>query len=89
MDSGCHNEEAQFASDLGQTLHLDATQHGFGTLVVVAPPHFLGDLRKHYTKPVQDKLDVEIAKELTQVPDHDLAERMRELLKDRPITPEG
>ncbi|MCB9678104.1 MAG: host attachment protein [Alphaproteobacteria bacterium] len=47
-------------------------------LHIVAPPRFLGQLRKVLSKPVQRKLVGTLAKDLTQTPPHELQKWVRE-----------
>jgi protein required for attachment to host cells len=42
-----------------------ALRGDFESLIVVAPPRTLGELRKHYHKEVEKRLTGEIAKDLT------------------------
>ncbi|MCB9666359.1 MAG: host attachment protein, partial [Alphaproteobacteria bacterium] len=65
------------------------TGDGFRDLVLVAPPHFLGDLRGALSGVVAGKVNATVAKELTDVPDHALSERLRAALADQPLIPEG
>ena len=45
-----------------------ALRNEFESLVIVAPPRTLGELRKHYHKEVQKRLAGEVAKDLTGHP---------------------
>ena len=58
-------EEDRFAADAAEMLRKRALAGEFETLVVVAPPKTLGELRKHYHKEVEKRLAGEIAKDLT------------------------
>lgn len=61
-----HQEnEDRFAADAARSLSLAAKQHG-GDLVVVAPPHTLGVMRRHYDRTVKERLLGEIDKDLTK-----------------------
>ncbi len=55
--------------------HLDqrASEGAFDRLVVVAPPQALGILRAAFSDRVKAAIVGEVAKDLTKVPDHDLA----------------
>ncbi|WP_106639528.1 host attachment family protein [Allosphingosinicella vermicomposti] len=61
-------EEDRFAADAAQMLRERALQNNFESLIVVAPPRTLGELRKHYHKEVEKRLIGEIAKDLTGHP---------------------
>jgi len=62
-------EEDRFAVEAAEQLRVRALAGDFDKLIVVAPPHMLGELRKHYHKEVEARLIDEIAKDLT---DHSL-----------------
>ncbi|MGB0934458.1 MAG: host attachment protein [Alphaproteobacteria bacterium] len=47
--------------------------HDLDSLVVCAPPEALGELRKHFSKHVLDKLEHEVPKELTKSHEDDIA----------------
>jgi len=58
-------EEDRFAAEVAEMLRKQALARKFDKLVVVAPPRTLGELRKHYHKEVEDRLLLEVAKDLT------------------------
>ena len=58
-------EEDRFAAEAAQLLKERALRNEFESLIIVAPPRTLGELRKHYHKEVADRLKAEIAKDLT------------------------
>lgn len=61
-------EEARFAADTAELLKKRALRNDFDSLIIVAPPRTLGELRKHYHKEVEKRLVGEIAKDLTGHP---------------------
>jgi len=61
-------EEDRFAADTAERLKARALDNDFDSLIVVAPPRTLGELRKHYHKEVEKRLVGEVAKDLTNVP---------------------
>lgn len=61
-------EEDRFAAELAGKLKERALRGDFESLVVVAPPKTLGELRKHYHKEVERRLVAEIPKDLVNVP---------------------
>lgn len=61
-------EEDRFAAQAAEMLCQRALRNDFESLVVVAPPRTLGELRKHYHKEVEKRLKAEIPKDLTNVP---------------------
>ena len=61
-------EEDKFATDIAELLKKQALSGGFDSLIVVAPPRTLGELRKHYHKTVIERLLGEVGKDLTGHP---------------------
>jgi len=65
-------EEDRFAAEAAALLRDRALGGDFEKLVVVAPPHTLGELRKHYHKEVTSRIIEEINKDLTRHPIDDI-----------------
>jgi protein required for attachment to host cells len=61
-------EEDRFAAETAELLKKRALRNDFESLIIVAPPKTLGELRKHYHKEVEKRLTGEIAKDLTGHP---------------------
>jgi protein required for attachment to host cells len=61
-------EENRFAAETAELLRKRALNNDFESLIIVAPPKTLGELRKHYHKEVEKRLAGEIAKDLTGHP---------------------
>ena len=61
-------EEDRFAAETAELLRKRALQNDFESLIIIAPPRTLGELRKHYHKEVEKRLAGEIAKDLTGHP---------------------
>lgn len=61
-------EEDRFAAEAADLLRARALGGDFETLVVVAPPRTLGEMRKHYHKEVANRIVDEIDKDLTGRP---------------------
>lgn len=61
-------EEDRFAAEAAEMLKERALRNDFESLVVVAPPRTLGELRRHYHKEVEKRLAAEIPKDLTNLP---------------------
>jgi protein required for attachment to host cells len=61
-------QEDRFAAEAAEMLKRRALANDFDSLVVVAPPKTLGELRKHYHKEVEKRLAAEVPKDLTNVP---------------------
>jgi len=61
-------EEDRFAADTADMLKRRALANEFESLIIVAPPKTLGELRRHYHKEVSNRLTGELAKDLTGHP---------------------
>ena len=61
-------EEDRFAAETAELLKQRALRNDFESLIIVAPPRTLGELRKHYHKEVEKRLAGEVAKDLTGHP---------------------
>jgi protein required for attachment to host cells len=61
-------EEDRFAAETAEMLRMRALRNEFESLIIVAPPRTLGELRKHYHKEVEKRLTGEVAKDLTGHP---------------------
>ena len=61
-------EEDRFAADTAEMLKERALRNEFDSLVVVAPPRTLGELRKHYHKEVEKRIVAELPKDLVNTP---------------------
>ncbi|HVJ02899.1 MAG TPA: host attachment family protein [Sphingomonas sp.] len=58
-------EENRFAAETAALLKERALRNEFESLIIVAPPKTLGELRKHYHKEVSGRIKAEIDKDLT------------------------
>jgi protein required for attachment to host cells len=58
-------EEDRFAAEIADLLKTRALNNDFESLIIVAPPKTLGEMRKHYHKEVSERLTGEIDKDLT------------------------
>ena len=65
-------EEDRFAADAADFLKTGALKNAYDSLIVVAPPKTLGELRKHYHKEVTSRLKGELDKDLTGHPIKDI-----------------
>lgn len=66
-------EEDRFAAETAAALKTRALSGDYETLIVVAPPRTLGELRKHYHKEVEKRLVAEVPKDLVNVPVAEIA----------------
>lgn len=60
--------EDRFAQETAELLKRRALSNDYESLIIVAPPRTLGELRKHYHKEVEKRLAAEIPKDLTGHP---------------------
>ncbi|WP_448657869.1 host attachment family protein [Sphingomonas sp. CJ99] len=60
--------EDRFAAETADLLKARALRQDYETLIIVAPPATLGELRRHYHKEVETRLTGEVAKTLTGHP---------------------
>jgi protein required for attachment to host cells len=61
-------DEDRFAAETAEMLKERVLRHEFETLVVVAPPRTLGELRKHYHVEVERRIVAELPKDLVNTP---------------------
>ncbi|KQS51194.1 MULTISPECIES: host attachment family protein [unclassified Sphingomonas] len=70
-------EEDRFAADAADFLKTGALKNTYDSLIVVAPPKTLGELRKHYHKEVVSRLKGELDKDLTGHPIKDIEKALK------------
>ncbi|MCE3544116.1 host attachment family protein, partial [Escherichia coli] len=70
-------EEDRFAAETADMLKRRALANDFESLVIIAPPRTLGELRKHYHKEDSDRLKGELAKDLTGHPVADIEKALQ------------
>ena len=73
-------DEEDLARRIAKDLAAVAHRHQMDRLVLIAPPHMLGSLRKQLTEPTARLVAAEHGKDLSKLSDHELRERLRELL---------
>lgn len=69
-------EEFRFAHYIGDTLNSARLQDAFERLVIVAPPHFLGQLRKVLSDQVEKCVYATLDKDYTGIDERDLPDRI-------------
>ena len=75
-------EKQNFTREVAALLS-EAGQRGeFDALVLVAPAHVLSDLRQALDEPTQRKITAQLQKDLTKVPNADLAKHLTDLSGD-------
>ena len=76
-----HRErKRRFAGELADTLHKQLNEGRYDRLVVVAPPVTLGDLRAALPAQVAKVVAGEVAKDLTKIPDREIASHLGEVV---------
>lgn len=65
-------EEDRFAAEIAGLLKDRALRNEFESLIIVAPPKTLGEMRKHYHVEVSNRLKAEIPKDVTDHPIPDI-----------------
>ena len=70
-------EEDRFAAEAADLLKRRALRNDFESLIIVAPPRTLGELRKHYHKEVSSRLAGELDKDLTGHPIADIEQALQ------------
>lgn len=74
-------EKEKFAREMAAVVNKAALAGEFDRLVIAAPPHTLGDLRKALDAHAAAKVTGEINKDLTQLGAHDLAAHLGDLVR--------
>ncbi len=69
-------EEDRFAAEVADLLKKRALRNDFESLIIVAPPKTLGEMRKHYHKEVSERLTGELDKDLTGHPIPDIEQAL-------------
>lgn len=77
--------EGKFAEEIADHLTAAAARRQYRDLVIVAPPHMLGDLRDALPATVASHVTATLARDLVAVEKHELSTRLRKLLADRHI----
>ena len=73
-------EALRFATDIADRVHQGRVGNDFDSLILVAPPRFLGMLRKALDKESRKLVQTEIDKEFTQLDDEEIHRRIKEFL---------
>lgn len=82
-DSDHDEEEERFAREVTRDLDLAETHNSFRTLVLVAPPRFLGFINKHLGAQSTKRVSARIGKDIVEEEVHMLAKHLRKLLADK------
>lgn len=71
-----HLSAEEFVRELVAYLERGQREHRFDRLILVAPPLFLGVLRQHLSKPLEQLVTLEIDKDLTKFKAHEIREHL-------------
>jgi protein required for attachment to host cells len=72
-------EKRSFVDEVAKALNEANTRDEFDRLVLVAPAHALGELNHAVDAPTRRKIGAQLQKDLTNVPDADLAKHFTDL----------
>lgn len=82
-------EREAFAAELGRLLDHEYDVNSYTDLVLVAPPHFLGLLRKNLAAKLRKHVIGDLDKDFSMLPLHNLQPRIEQWLSEKPPTPVG
>lgn len=74
-------EAEKFARELAHLLESKLNEHSYDSLVVAAPPHFLGLLKQTVNKQVANRVQLWLNKDLTKLEKQELETHVREHLR--------
>ncbi len=86
LETKAEQDEWRFAHELARVLELGLAENHFKNVVLVAPPRMLGMLREALPRGVADVLRDSSHKDWGHLPDRELADHVRPLVK---IWPQG
>jgi protein required for attachment to host cells len=72
-------EAQKFVRELADALERGLNDHAYETLVLIAPPQFLGMLRAAVSSQVEKRIEVTVGKDFSWLEHHALKERLRDL----------
>lgn len=75
-----HKEELAFVHKIAAFFDTEAGKDSFDRLVLVAPPHVLGELRKTVSQQVYARIIAEVNKDLTKMNDTKLRHELEKVL---------
>lgn len=73
-------EKERFAKEMAARVNSAALENKFDSVILVAPPRVLGDLRQALSAQATTKVTGEIGKDLTQLSVHDLGPHLSDLV---------
>lgn len=81
-DSAHRETESKFAGEIADAIGRAVESRAARDVLLVAPSRFLGDLLAALSETAARQVTARVAKDLTAVPAHELARRLREALAD-------
>ena len=75
-----HHGDSAFIQRLASWLNEASNEDVFDRLVLVAPPHTLGDIRASLSKNVHARIATELDKDLIKLPDREIEENLSKIL---------
>ena len=69
--------------DVADRLNQAHAEGRFDGVIIVAPPAWLGHMRQHLTRQLKDAVILEVAKDLANLPQTKLLERLADLMPSR------
>jgi protein required for attachment to host cells len=73
-------EAGRFAENLAHVLEEGHGHNAYARVILVAPPHFLGLLRRVISTQVSKRVSASLDKDLTELKEHELPGRLADLL---------
>lgn len=73
-------EHEKFSREVADHLNKAAQEKKFDRLIIAAPPQSLGEMRKHFNKHLEEKLEDDIPKDLTNIPANELPDYLKNMV---------
>jgi len=73
-------EHQKFSREVAEHLNMAAQDKKFDRLIIAAPPQSLGEMRKHFNKHLEEKLEDDVPKDLTNIPTADLPDYFKNMV---------
>jgi protein required for attachment to host cells len=72
-------EHEQFSKTVAEELNQAALDNKFDRIIVAAPPQTLGEMRQFFDKHIEEKLEADVPKDLTNLPKEKLPEYFKDI----------
>ncbi|MCF4098947.1 host attachment protein [Maritalea mediterranea] len=73
-------EHEKFSREVADHLNRAAQENKFDRLIIAAPPKSLGEMRQHFNKHLEQKLEDDVPKDLTNIPTADLPDYFKNMV---------